>query len=61
MLQFFLEPLLIPRDFRKDPSRPIEAHNAYFIWEAVEQSEKVRGVFQGYRVGLKSNSSLFST
>ncbi|XP_076447835.1 neuroglian-like [Babylonia areolata] len=44
------EPLVRPRDFRKDPSKPVEPHSAYFIWEAVEISDKIRGEFRGYRL-----------
>ncbi|XP_070193952.1 neuroglian-like [Littorina saxatilis] len=44
------EPLVVPRDFRRDPSKPLEPHSAHFIWEAVEMSDKIRGEFRGYRL-----------
>ncbi|WAR26154.1 NRG-like protein [Mya arenaria] len=45
------EPSVIPKDFRLDPTKPVEAHKAHFIWEAVDTSEdKIRGEFMGYKL-----------
>ncbi|PVD25356.1 hypothetical protein C0Q70_15856 [Pomacea canaliculata] len=44
------EPLVAPKDFRRDPSKPLEPHKAHFIWEAVEVTDKIQGEFRGYRL-----------
>ncbi|XP_076469463.1 neuroglian-like [Babylonia areolata] len=44
------EPEIVPRDFRRDPSKPLEPHSAHFIWEAVDITDKIRGEFRGYRL-----------
>ena len=48
---FISEPVVVPKDFRLDRSRPLTSNTVHFIWEAVETSvDKIRGQFQGYRV-----------
>ncbi|XP_052277311.1 neuroglian-like isoform X2 [Dreissena polymorpha] len=45
------EPTVVPKDFRLDPTKPIGAHRAHFIWEAVDTSEeKIKGEFKGYKL-----------
>ncbi|XP_033746160.1 neuroglian-like isoform X1 [Pecten maximus] len=45
------DPIVSPKDFRLDPTQPIEAHTANFIWESVDTSEeKIRGKFRGYKL-----------
>ena len=45
------EPTVVPKDFRLDPTKPVEPHRAHFIWEAVDTSEqKIKGDFKGYKV-----------
>lgn len=45
------EPTVVPKDFRLDPTKPVEPHKAHFIWEAVDTSEqKIRGDFKGYKL-----------
>lgn len=53
------EPTVTPKDFRIDPLKPIEAHKAHFIWEAVDTSEEtIKGKFQGYKVSCTSKPGL---
>jgi hypothetical protein len=50
-LQIISEPTVIPKDFRLDRTKQVEAHKAHFIWEAVDTSEdKIHGEFRGYKV-----------
>ncbi|KAL8594881.1 hypothetical protein ACOMHN_038444 [Nucella lapillus] len=44
------DPMVVPRDFRRDPSKPLEPHSAHFMWEAVDITDKIRGEFRGYRL-----------
>ncbi|XP_041347562.1 neuroglian-like isoform X2 [Gigantopelta aegis] len=45
------EPIVVPKDFRLDRSRPLTSSTAHFIWEAVETSvDKIQGHFEGYRL-----------
>ena len=48
------EPTVVPKDFRLDPTKPVEPHRAHFIWEAVDTSEqKIKGDFKGYKVHVE--------
>ncbi|XP_045164292.1 neuroglian-like isoform X1 [Mercenaria mercenaria] len=45
------EPTVIPKDFRLDRTKQVEAHKAHFIWEAVDTAEgKIQGEFRGYKL-----------
>ena len=47
------EPTVIPKDFRLDRTKQVEAHKAHFIWEAVDTAQdKIHGEFMGYKVRL---------
>ncbi|KAL3853695.1 hypothetical protein ACJMK2_017217, partial [Sinanodonta woodiana] len=45
------EPLVVPKDFRLDPTKPVDSHKANFIWEAVNtDKELIKGAFKGYKL-----------
>ncbi|XP_041347734.1 neuroglian-like [Gigantopelta aegis] len=45
------EPVASPKDFRLDPTKPVQPHVAHFIWESVdEEVDNIRGRFIGYKL-----------